>query len=510
MIIYFCWTWVLLRTYLSSQSNMTKRTFLNHTVYEQLDETTKETLHFTFIDNYWIGSYTHTLVELSIANFEKAELSRSFNFFKVRKKAMGEDIARLYFNYDHLFPYLETMTDPSYIQILKDNLTLYHTGSYFDVEESSLLLEGYSNYNDSLPSYLPTFQASGTGKPDIANVLPGNTALYFSLGFRSFSDFYNAIDQQLRSDTVYGENYAKYTRRTEKFLNIELERDFASWLNDELAVVQLEATTSEPELALVFKAKSNKLALEKMPFLSKQIKKRTPVRFKQVDYRGYPINFMSVKIIFNLVLGKLFQYFDRPYCTVIEEYIVFSNQPSILRRFIDEYEAGSTLGRIPSFQTFKDQISENHSALCYLQLPLLEKSAGGMIDDETLDLLKDKRNVVADFPQMAFKLTPERGIYQTRILVSIDNMYEPIPRRMEPTVIRDTVNYDSLWNIDPGEQVEITALEVELDDLGAKKQTEATEDSTPIYELNIKDGLKHGNYFEYHETGELKIKGKYK
>ncbi|MDW3190919.1 MAG: DUF3352 domain-containing protein [Cytophagales bacterium] len=498
------------RTYLTSQSDVTKRTFLNHTIYEQLDEDTNETLHFTFIDNYWIGSYTHTLIESSITNLEKAELSRSFNFIEVRKKAMGEGVARLYFNYDNLFPYLKTMTDPSYIDVLKENLPLYHTGSYFDVEESSLLLEGYSNYNDSLPSYLPIFEKAGTGSLNISEVLPSNTALYFSLGFRSFADFYGALDEQLRSDTIYGENYIKYTRRTEKFLNIDLQKDFASWLDDELAVVQLEATSSEPELALVFKAKGNAVALEKMAFLSKQIKKRTPVRFKQVDYRGYPINFMSVKGIFNLVLGKLFQYFDRPYYTIIDEYIVFSNQPSILRRFIDEYEAGNTLARVPSFQSFKEQIGEKHSALCYLQLPLLEHSAGGMIDSETLDFLKNKRNIVADFPQMAFQLTPERGIYQTRILVSIDNMDQPIPRRMEPTVLRDTINYDSLWNIDPGEQVEITALEIELDDLGAKKQTESTEDGTPIYEVNIKDGLKHGNYFEYHETGELKIKGKYK
>ena len=500
----------LLRTYLTSQKNVTKRSFMKHTIYEQLDQDTKESLYFTFIDNYWVGSYTHTLVESSIANYEQAELSRSFNFIEVRKRAMGEGIARIYFNYDHLFPYLETLTDPTYIQLLRENLPLYHTGSYFDVEESSLLLEGYSNYNDSLPTYLPILEKSGTGGLDIAEVLPANTALYFSLGFDSFSAFYQALDEQLREDPAYGKDYAKYTRRTEKFLNIDLKEDFADWLGDELAVVQLEAASSEPELVLVFKAKGADLALEKMAFLSRQIKKRTPVRFKQVDYRGYPINFMSVKGIFNLVLGKLFEYFDRPYYTIVDQYVVFSNQPSVLRRIIDDYELGNTLGRIPSFQSFKDQIGEQHSALCYLQLPLLEKSMGGMIDEGTLDLLKSKRNIVADFPQMAFKLTPSRGIYQTRILVSIDNMGKAITHRATPVLLRDTLNYDSLWRIDPGEQVEIAALDVELDDLGARRQSEAFEDGTPQYEVNIKDGLKHGSYFEYHPSGELKIKGKYK
>jgi len=51
---------------------------------------------------------------------------------------------------------------------------------------------------------------------------------------------------------------------------------------------------------------------------------------------------------------------------------------------------------------------------------------------------------------------------------------------------------------------------VELEDLGAKSQTENFDDGTAKYEVDIKDGLKHGNYFEYHPSGELKVKGKYK
>ncbi|MBR10933.1 MAG: hypothetical protein CMP48_25050 [Rickettsiales bacterium] len=500
----------LLRTYLTSQSNLTKRVFNEQTIYEQTDPETKETLYFTFIDNFFIGSYTHTLVESSISGYNDAELSRSFEFIEVRKKAMGEGFVRLYLNHQNLMPYLETIIGKEYTTILEQNLPLHHTGSYFDVEESSLLLEGYSNFNDSLPTYLPVFRKSGTGGLDISKILPATTALYFSIGFDSFSTFYDALDEQASGDEAYGEDYSKYTNRTERFLDIDLKEDFASWIDDEVAVAQLQSEAAEPEIALIFKGKDGEEALEKMEFLSRQIRRKTPVKFKQVDYKSYPINFMSVKGIFNLVLGNLFSYFDRPYYTVVDKYVIFSNHPKVLRKFIDNWIEGTTLAQTSSFQSFKKQIGEDHSAMIYLQLPLLEQSTGGMIDDETIALLKNKRSIIADFPQMAIKISPSDGMYRTTALVSIDNVVKPKPIDSKEFDLINPVNYDSLWAIDPGEQVEITALEVELDDFAAEKQSDNFENGELKYEVEIKDGQKHGSYFEYYESGELKAKGKYK
>ncbi len=501
----------VLRKWMTTQQNMTKRTFGDKTIYEQFDPDTKETLYFTYVDNFFVGSYTHTLVEASIEGFEEAALSRSFDFIQVRKQAIGEGVVRLYLNYKTLYPYLESILGEEYTQIMKDNLPLFHSGFYFDVEESSLFLEGYSNYNDSLATYLKIFEEAGTGGMDIAKVLPARTSIYFSVGFDSFSKFYKALDNQLREDPEYGEDYALYTKRTEKFLDISLEDDFAGWVDDELAVIQLESEgTSEPEIALVFKAKSSSLANEKMEFLSRQIKRKTPVKFKLITYKGYPINFMSVKGLFNLVLGNLFNYFDRPYYTIIDEYVVFSNQPQVLRRFINDYISENTLANVDGYKDFIDQLGEKHCASLYLQLPLLENTKGGMMDDETAQLLREKRAIISDFPQLGFSMYPSKNMYQTRALVSIDNMELPDPTDYAVPFVGDTINYDSLWKIDPGEQIEITALDVEIDDFGAKKQTEDYEDGTQKYEVEIKDGMKHGSYYEYHPTGELKVKGKYK
>lgn len=499
----------VLRSWLSASDNLTKRTFQESTIYEKLEEDTKQILYFTFIDNYFVGSYTHALVEQSISNHQNAQLTRSFDFIEVQKKTIGEGVVRLFLNYETLYPYLVNSLGAAYTDVMKKNLPLFHSGFFFDVEESSLLLEGYSNYNDSLATYLKIFESSGTGELDIAKVLPTYTSIYFSLGFDRFELFYDALDKQLREDPVYGEDYATYTKKTEKFLNISLKEDVASWIDDEIAVVQIEPEAQGSKLALILKGRNAELAMEKMTFLSRQVKKKTPVKFKSVNYKGYDINFMSVKGFFNLILGNLFDYFDRPYYTVIDEYVIFSNEPQVLRLFIDSYLSNSTLDRSISFQGFMRQLGKEHSALLYLQLPELVNTNGGMIDDATIQLLKKRRNVINDFPQIAFSMSPDDEIYRTKALISIDNMLFPASDEI-PTVEMDTINYDSLLTDLSEEQIDISAIDIELEDLAAKSQSDYYENGQERYEVSIKNGQKHGNYFEYFPTGEIKIKGKYR
>ncbi|MEO9871806.1 toxin-antitoxin system YwqK family antitoxin [Ekhidna sp.] len=501
----------VLRSWLSSSDNLTKRTFQGFTIYEKLERDSKQTLYFTFIDNYFVGSYTHKLVEQSIAGHQEAKLTRSFDFIEVQKKTIGEGVVRLFLNYETLYPYLVSSLGTEYTEVMKENLPLFHSGFFFDVEESILLLEGYSNYNDTLATYLKIFETSGTGGVDIAKVLPANTSIYFSLGFDRFSEFYDVLDKQLREDPLYGEEYALYTKKTEKFLNIDLKEDVASWIDDEVAVVQIEPEDNSSKIALIIKAKDDDLAKEKMNFLSKQVRKKTPVKFKTVNYKGYEINFMSVKGFFNLLLGKLFNYFDRPYYTVINQYVIFSNEPKVLRQFIDSYLSENTLNQSISYQSFMRQLGEKHSALLYLQLPeLVNADVGGMLDEATIKLLQKRRNVIQDFPQIAFSMYPSGDVYQTRALISIDNMLFPELRETEFTVVADTINYDSLLIEVTEEQIDITAIDIELEDLAAKSQTDEYDNGLPKYEVSIKNGQKHGNYFEYFPTGELKIKGKYK
>ncbi|MGL1887111.1 MAG: DUF3352 domain-containing protein [Reichenbachiella sp.] len=495
----------LLQSWMTSLEEVTKRTFKNKLIYEKLDIESKETLYFSFEDNYLIASYTHTLVEASINNKDAASLNRSFDFLDIRKKVLDEGLLRIYLNYESLYHHLGATLGQKEIQDLKLNLPFIYSGFYFDVATESLLLEGYSNYQDSLFTYLDLFASAGTGGTDISQVIPDNTSVYMSFGFDSFQEFFRSLAQQLSKDTVSGDSYREYSAKTEKYLGISIEEDLVEWIDDEIAVIQFELENAS-ETALIMKAKSADMAKQKMDFLSHQIKRKTPVRFKTVDYRGHQINYMAVKGLFKLMLGKMFTKFDRPYFTLIEEYVIFADKPQVLRRIIDQKLEGKTLANVSSYQQFITQLGSEHSALLYVQLELLGNSVGGLIDSDMVSLLQSKSNLISHFPQFGLKISPSDKLLETKLLLSIEGLKGE--EMFSHTTNFSSLDFDSLFVIDPGEQIIIE--DIEIADLSAKKQSESYEEGKPKYEFEIKDGLKHGDYFEYHPTGELKIRGKYK
>jgi len=494
------------RTWVMGLDHVTKREYEGQIIYEKLDTESKDTFYFSFVDNFLIASYTHSLVEESIKGKTKSSFNRSFDFLDVYKKTIDEGLVRVYINYDALYGYLSKSISAEEINEMKRDLPFIYSGAYFDIDQEALFLEGYSNYQDSVFTYLNVFKESGAGGTDIATVIPSKTSIYTSFGFDSFLEFYQALERQMAEDTISGEEFISYSRKTEKFLGIDLEEDLASWIDDEIAMIQVEYEKSS-ETAFVIKAKNADLAQEKMAYLSKQIKRKTPVRFKSVGYQSYQINYMAVKGLFSLVLGGLFEKIDRPYYTIIDEYIVFSGTPEALRRIIDDKLAKNTLSEVSAYQEFVKKLGEDHSMLVYLQLELLQNSKNGLIDEEFVKLLQTKSSFLSNFPQLGFSVIPSGDLLGTKMLLSIKDVsvveYGEIlmPRPFE-------LNFDSLWKLDPGESIEIE--EIEIEDLGAKKQIEAYDEGSPKYEIEVKDGLKHGSYYEYYPTEELKVKGKYK
>src|SRR5690606_209576 len=65
----------LLKTYLNTLLNddyvMSKRTYHNHEILEVHDRESKETMYLAFIKNQLVASYTHTLVEASIDQYQE-------------------------------------------------------------------------------------------------------------------------------------------------------------------------------------------------------------------------------------------------------------------------------------------------------------------------------------------------------------------------------------------------------------------------------------------------------
>ncbi|OEK08634.1 DUF3352 domain-containing protein [Flavivirga aquatica] len=505
-----------LNTLVDSNFKVSKRKYHEHEITEIHDIKTRETLYISFIKNQLIASYVHTLVEASIDQYLEPDLGRNFDFIEVRKHVGYDDMFRLYFQYKYLEDFIKIFSnDTGYIgKSLSESFDF--SGFSFDLDDNTILANGVTNTNNQANTYLQALQESGKSSRSISEIAPKQTALYLSFAFNSFDDFYTNFETILKENPEQFKSYLDGTEQIENFLKIDLKEHFMSWIDDEVALLQLHSSVSQSkkDVAFVLKTKNNEDAKQNLDFILEQIRKRSPVKFKEVNYKGYPINFMSIKGFFKLLLGGLFKSIDKPYFTIIEDYVVFSNHPNTLKSIINTYISSETLDNFDAYTDFDDKFDNQSSVFAYINMPNLYNSTYQFVNATTKKQVKANKDYLICFPQIGIQLTPEKDYFESKIIVDYE---DPEVVKAKYAITDKTISNKTSKNTKPIEVTEdninkktvFNIPEIYPSDLTAKTFTRKYANGTIRFSVELKDGLKHGRYNEYYPNGTLKISGKY-
>lgn len=518
-----------LSTILSDGYSVSRRTYHDHEIIELYDRKAKETLYMSFIENLLVTSYTHLLVEASIDELKEPKIGRDLNFIDVSRKVGHEDLFRLYLQYEYLDDYLQVYTQNNleYIKTLSE--IMLYSGFSFDLTNNNLLVaQGYTNIQTDSLSYLHVLQKSGTGEITIPEIAPQRTAFYLGLGFDKFSRFYTNLEELQKENPAKFQSYSENYHKFEKLLKINIKENFIDWIDDEIAFLQMQSSGlgEKNEFAVILKANDGDEALENLKIILQQIKKKTPVKFKQVIYKGHPINFLSVKGFFKLLLGKFFADLEKPYFTIIDDYVIFSNHPQTLKNIINDHITGLTLSKSKDFNAFIDEFEDNTTLFAYVNTPLLHQNLKSMVSPDTKRGLVKNKKFITCFSQMGFHMLPSNDMFESKLILQYQDpnaLEEKIQFAEKPENLilqsfgkmADDDSLDiALTNVMLLEKVDeedlINVEEINLPDLTAKLYQEFFEDGSIKVEVPIKDGLKHGTYREYYINGNFKLKGRYK
>ena len=505
----------LLKTYLNTLLNegyvLSKRNYHDHEILEIYDRKTKETMHMAFIKNQLIASYTHTLVEASIDQYQEPVLGRDLNFIEVNQKVGYEDLFRLYLQYNYLDDYYRrfSIEQSDWMNRMSENFKF--SGFSFDLDKNSTITaNGFTNISFANENYLEALQKSGVAKRTIPKIAPKRTALYISYGFDSFSKFYKNFEaiQETSSSEGY-ESYKAGIQKVEKFLKIDVKENFVDWIGDEIALLQIQSDISKGknDLALVLKANDADEAKSNLDFVLQQIKKKTPVKFKAVNYKGHEINFLSIKGFFKILLGSRFKEFEKPYFTQIEDYVVFSNNPNTLKTIISNYEEEETLSTSNEFIDFDKKFKKESSLFVYSNIPVLYDNMYVLADRSTKSQLRKNKDFIICFPQVGFQLTPEDNLFESTIVVNYldvekvktNTQFKELQHSKAelPTTLEIT---DAIFSLKP----------IYPTDLNAKSFAKKYSNGATRFEVELKDGLKHGRYTSFYVNGEKKITGRFR
>ncbi|MFD2588809.1 DUF3352 domain-containing protein [Croceitalea marina] len=505
----------LLKTYLNTLLNenytLSKRNYHNHEILEIYDRKSKETMHLAFIKNQLVASYTHTLVEASIDQYQEPVLGRDLNFIEINQKVGYEDLFRLYLQYDYLDEYYKRFSNQPSDWINRVSENFKFSGFSFDLDENSTITaNGFTNISFTNENYLEALQKSGTAKRTIAQIAPKRTALYISYGFDSFSEFYKNFElvQEANSSEEY-ESYKAGIQKVEKFLKIDVKENFVDWIGDEIALLQIQSDISKGknDLALVLKATDSAAAKTNLDFVLNQIKKKTPVKFKAIPFKKHQINFLSIKGFFKILLGNRFKEFDKPYFSQIEDYIVFSNNPNTLKTIISNYAERETLASSDNFLTFNKKFEAESSLFVYSNIPVLYDNMYALADRSTKAQLRKNKDFIICFPQVGFQLTPEDNLFESTLIVNyqdvekvkVNSQFEEVPKNEKQTSKTNEIT-DAVFNLSP----------IYPTDLNAKSFAKKYSNGSIRFEVDLKDGLKNGRYQEYYANGEKKITGRFR
>jgi len=384
---------------------------------------TNEILFLTFIDNLLVCSYSEVLIENAIMQSKNEGWIENAKFQEVTEYINNRNLFSFYFNYELLDRYLKLFLseDSEIVKSLSECID--YSAFNFNIEDEILSFEGFTNLDDSNSSYLKALSNVKPGKLKAYEITTDKTAVYISINFESFNRFFESIEDEFAvSNKADFESYAKRIRRIEKSFKIDLEEDFFEWIGNEIAFIKTKPTANarEKDVIVTFHAKSIKKARKGLSHMTEQLQRKLPVKVDAVQYMNYEIHYFNMNGFFKMFFGKLFAGLEKPYFTYIEDFVVFSNSPTILMDFIDDYTKGKTLSHKKDFIDFKDEFSNKSNVTIFIQTPKLYSHLYYYSKNEKRTEIQQNKDVIISFARIGFQLKTDGIKFKTKLLAAYD------------------------------------------------------------------------------------------
>jgi hypothetical protein len=466
--------------------------------------------YFYFNNNLFVGSFSRSIIEKSMRESSDTNFGTDNYFSEMVSKTSNNGMFRLYINYARLDDYLKSMLIKVDDNTREFTNSLRYTGLNFDMDkEGNISCDGYTMINDSVTSSLKAIINSGMGNSSIEEVLPSNFATTVSLCFSRFTDYFDNMQESMRNTPYAYDNYQKEIESVENYLGISIRKNFLDWIGDEITLAQMEplGLGKNNEFAVLLKTRSVNQARENLEFIARRIKNRTPVKIEDVEYKGYTIQYLSVKGFFKMLLGKYFQKLESPYYILLGDYVVFSNHPQVLKTIIDAQAEESYLEKRDGFPEFYSAFGRRSNALVLLNTESYLKTLQYTMRPQTMQQINKNTSDLISYPYAGFQLSKEGDFFKTRFYAYFNDktIPEPVSIDFEADSVAETDSTSVLvshWIV--------AADSYLLVDLKQSVFTESYPEGSKKVEFEVREGFRQGNYREYHENGELKVKGEYK
>jgi hypothetical protein len=493
---------------------------VKHEKYDEFDIVTindpgaKTNLYVSMPGSYLLASYSKKIITSALDTQKPESIQAAASFISAATPLETGGLMQLHMNYNQLPQFMHCYSDGSNEYVNKLSEALENTSLSIRFENDLMSASGHTRTKDSVNSYLKSLAVSGKAPTEIFEVAPRRTAFCLSLGFTSFHDFFDNVQTNLQKEVAEYDAYMKNLKQVEDYLKISIHDNFVHWIGDEVAMIELQSSGQgmDQEIAVILKANNIEDARKNLDYVQTMIRKRTPVKFKVVDHKGYSINYLSMKGLFKILLGKFFARYDKPYYTIINNFVIFSNHPQTLESIIDDYLEKSTLDRTDEFRQFRKEFEDEGSAFVYVNTPILFNTIKKLADSKTKTEMEANKDFITCFRQIGFQLVPEEGGFKTFLAEQFVEPLQPVIVEQDssiqnPTSVDSIETETQIVEQAPAATDPMTLPYIYPQDLDARSYKGYFPDSTIQYVVELRNGFKDGSYTEYYSNGEVKMKG---
>jgi len=375
----------------------------------------------------FIGSLKSELVQESLRQMESGiSLMNNSHFMKVLNASGGQPMAQLFINYQSLYNATEPFANKdfhSYLSSIQD----FAQWSVLDigVEPDEVIMNGFTEVDSSGAEFLSLFNHQSPQSTKIPSIIPANTSLMDCFEISNSKAFLKDYREYvgLHRRTA---RHNEWVSQIEKDYNINVEKKFYSWLDNEIALVITEPSDSTllNDTYAIIGANDVKEALKSLQVMSDTIKGEEEKHFVTYPYMNHDIHYIGLENMLPNLLGGTFEGIKKTYYTDVKDYIVFANTPQALELFINKYESGSTLVKDEFYQSFIKEHIENESAVyIYNNVALSPMLYEQYLDKPYADAVRKHTDIARKFQAIGIQFNFMQGMYYTNVYFKRNPQY---------------------------------------------------------------------------------------
>jgi antitoxin component YwqK of YwqJK toxin-antitoxin module len=422
--------------------------YKNYKIIELTDVNDKNSsFYITTVNNLLVVSFKNYVLENALDKFTSSTLIQNKRFIEVNNDLKEKKLFRFYFNYSQLDKFSKVYTQENSETINMLAKSLKFSAFNINLKDELLSFDGYTNL-DSVSSYVKALADVKPGKMTAFNIVSDRAAMYLSLGFENFYDFYNNLTEQYKTDhSGEIEDIAGNVNLLEKYLGISLKDNFTDFIGNEIAFVKLRPgiNTRLEDVVAVVHTNDIQKAKEGWDLIVDRIGRRTVVKYKTENYKNFEIRILQQKGFFRLFFGNVFTKLEKPYFTYIEDFVVFSNSLETLKTIIDDYVAGNTLSKNSDFKNFMDNFESKSNLSIFIQTPKIYENLYQYSSPEDRRKIHENKDFILSFAMLGFQLVSDGNLFKTKLMafhdpnaVNADNL-EKIEKETTDNLIKDSV-----------------------------------------------------------------------